>query len=152
LQAIAVFHKTQLSDTTNRLTKRGDLLNNVENMDSTKLKKPERSKREFLGEFEQIVLLAILRLRDDDAYGMTIRREIERCTGREATVGAVYITLDRLLAKGYVSTSLGEPTEERGGRAKRFYRVEGHGLKALQRSQEAMRRMRDGLSLAPELM
>jgi PadR family transcriptional regulator PadR len=120
-------------------------------MGSTKLRKSEPPKRDFLGEFEQIVLLAVLRLHDD-AYGMTIRQEIEQCTGREAAVGAVYITLDRLLAKGYVSTVLGEPTEERGGRAKRFYKVEGQGLKALQRSQEAMRRMLDGLSLAPEAM
>jgi len=119
-------------------------------MDSTKLRKLD-PKRDFLGEFEQIVLLAILRLRDD-AYGMTIRQEIQRCTGRESSVGAVYITLDRLLAKGYVSTVLGEPTEERGGRAKRFYKVEGHGLKALRNSQEAVRNLLDGLNLAPEVL
>jgi len=118
-------------------------------MNSTKLKKPGLPKRDFLGEFEQIVLLATLRLRDD-AYGMTIRQEIQRCTGRDTSVGAVYITLDRLLANGYVSTVQGEPTEERGGRAKRFYRVEGHGLKALRHSQEAMHNMLDGLSLTPE--
>jgi PadR family transcriptional regulator PadR len=64
----------------------------------------------------------------------------------------VYITLDRLVAKGYVTSALGEPTEERGGRAKRFYKVEGHGLKALQHSQEAVRKMLDGLKLAPEGM
>src|SRR5471030_2325920 len=60
-------------------------------MNSTKLKKPGLPKRDFLGEFEQIVLLATLRLRDD-AYGMTIRQEIQRCTGRDTSVGAVYIT------------------------------------------------------------
>jgi PadR family transcriptional regulator, regulatory protein PadR len=118
-------------------------------MDSTKLKKPDTGKRDFLGEFEQTVMLAILRL-PDEAYGMTIRQEIEARTGREAAVGAVYITLDRLLAKGYVSTFMGDPTVERGGRAKRYYRVEGDGVKALRRSQEAMRKMVEGLSLAPE--
>ena len=105
--------------------------------------------REFLGEFEQIVMLAILQL-GDDAYGMTIRQEIETRAGRDVTVSAVYITLDRLLAKGYVSDFMGEPTTERGGRAKRFFRVEGQGMKALQRSQHAMSKMSAGLNLTPE--
>jgi DNA-binding PadR family transcriptional regulator len=119
-------------------------------MGSTVLKKSEhQAQREFLGEFEQIVMLAILRLRDR-AYGMTIRQEIVSRAGRDVTVSAVYITLDRLLAKGYVSDFMGEPTTERGGRAKRFFRVEGKGMKALQRSQHAMSKMSAGLELMPE--
>ena len=113
------------------------------------MRKSSRSGRDFLGEFEQTVMLAVLQLKDD-AYGMTIRQEIESRTGREVAVAAVYITLDRLLAKQYVSATIGEPTKERGGRAKRFYRVEGNGLQALRRTQEAMRNMAQGLSLVPE--
>lgn len=62
----------------------------------------------FIGEFEQVVLLAVARL--DEAYGMTVRREIERQTGRDVSIGSVYITLDRLLAKGYVADHPGDPT------------------------------------------
>ena len=70
--------------------------------------------REFLGEFEHIVLLAVLRL-GDDAYGASVRREIETRTGRALTVGALYRTLDRLELKGYVASRVGDPTPERGG-------------------------------------
>ena len=69
-----------------------------------------------LGEFEQVVLLAILRLADD-AYGLTIRREIAECTEREPAPGALYTTLDRLEEKGLVASKYGDPTPERGGRA-----------------------------------
>jgi PadR family transcriptional regulator PadR len=75
----------------------------------------------LLGEFEQVVLLAILRL-DDDAYGVTIRSEIATCTGREPAPGALYTTLDRLEEKGLVRSRMGEPTPERGGRPKRYSR------------------------------
>src|SRR5437763_9323287 len=77
----------------------------------------------YLGEFEQIVLLAVLRL-GDDAYGVPIRREIEKRGGRKVTVGALYSTLDRLEAKGYVSSWFADPTAERGGRSRRYFRVE----------------------------
>ena len=72
------------------------------------------SGRDFLGEFEHIVMLAVLRL-GDRAYGVTVRQEIEFRTKREVSIGAVYATLDRLEAKGYVKSSLGDPTPERGG-------------------------------------
>jgi PadR family transcriptional regulator PadR len=74
--------------------------------------------REHLGELEQIVLLAVLRL-GDDAYGVPIRLEIEHRARRSLTIGALYRTLDRLEAKGYVASWFGEPTRERGGRSKR---------------------------------
>src|SRR6516162_12182 len=93
--------------------------------------------REYLGEFEQIVLLALLRL-GPNAYGVPIRKEIELRTRRPVTVGALYSTLDRLESKGYVASRFADPTAERGGRSKRFFRVEPLGLKALQRSQEAL--------------
>ncbi|MGH2436999.1 MAG: PadR family transcriptional regulator, partial [bacterium] len=70
---------------------------------------------------------------------------IEDRTGRNISIGAVYATLQRLEAKGYVSSSLGEPTAERGGRAKRLFRIEAEGARALQASQEAIRRMTLGL-------
>jgi PadR family transcriptional regulator PadR len=100
----------------------------------------------YLGEFEHIVLLALLRL-GKQAYGMRIRQEIEQRTGRSVAIGAVYATLDRMEAKGYVSSRRGEPTAERGGRAKRFFRIEAEGAEALKRSEEALSRMRLGVRL-----
>src|SRR5688572_24053530 len=102
------------------------------------------SKGEFLGEFEQLVLLALVRL-GEGAYGMTVRREIDERTGRDASIGAVYATLDRLEAKGLVRSSIGEPTPERGGRAKRCFTISAEGLRALRRSQQALGRMLEGL-------
>jgi DNA-binding PadR family transcriptional regulator len=99
---------------------------------------------EFLGSLEHIVLLALVRL-GSNAYGMTVRREIEQRTGRNISIGAVYTTLERLEAKGYVSSSMGEPTAERGGRAKRLFQIEGDGRAALETSQEAIRKMTRGL-------
>jgi DNA-binding PadR family transcriptional regulator len=99
---------------------------------------------ELLGSLEHIVLLALVRLRSN-AYGMTVRREIEKRTGRNISIGAVYTTLERLEAKGYVSSSLGEPTAERGGRAKRLFQIEAEGEKVLRSSQEAIRKMTLGL-------
>jgi PadR family transcriptional regulator len=92
---------------------------------------------EPLGEFEQIVLLAILRL-DDDAYAVPIREEILACTGRDVSRGSVYITLDRLETKGFVRSWLGEPTAERGGRAKRYYALRPRGLEALKAGRRAL--------------
>jgi PadR family transcriptional regulator PadR len=102
------------------------------------------AKGDYLGEFEQIILLALLRLRNN-AYGMTIRREILKRTGRQVSIGAVYATLDRLEQKGYVSSRQGEPTLERGGRAKRFFKIEADGAAALRESQEQMSKMAHGL-------
>jgi PadR family transcriptional regulator PadR len=104
------------------------------------------SSREYLGEFEQIVLLALLRL-GKTAYGVPVRREIEQRTQRSVSVGALYSTLDRLETKGYVASWFANPTAERGGRAKRFFRVEPLGLKAVKRSQRAMATMLEGLDL-----
>jgi DNA-binding PadR family transcriptional regulator len=82
-----------------------------------------------LGEFEQIVLLAILRL-DENAYGVTIREEIMARTDREPSPGALYTTLDRLEEKGLVRSRFGDPTPQRGGRAKRFFSISAKGSKA----------------------
>ncbi|MGH9409830.1 MAG: PadR family transcriptional regulator [Vicinamibacterales bacterium] len=97
-----------------------------------------------LGEFEQLVLLAIIH-QDEDAYGVTIRREIERRTRRTVAVGALYTALDRLEAKGLVTSAMSLPTRERGGRSKRFFTVTTAGEKALLRSRDTMTRMWSGL-------
>lgn len=103
-----------------------------------------------LGVFEQLVLFALARL-GDDAYGVAIRRDIEAETGRRISSGAVYTTLDRLRARGFVSSRWGEPTPERGGRRKRFYRLEPAGLQALARTYAALQRMSNGLAPTLEL-
>ena len=100
--------------------------------------------RERLGEFEQILLLAIIRL-GDQAYGVPVRREIEERTGRALTVGALYRTLDRLEDKGFISSWFGDPIPERGGRAKRYLRVEASGIRALKRSRQEMAAMWEGV-------
>lgn len=102
--------------------------------------------RDYLGEFEHIVLLAILRL-DEQAYGVTIRREIEARTKREVSIGAIYATLDRLEAKGYVRSRAGDPTPERGGRSKRYFRVTAPGISAVNRTHSALRSLTEGLDL-----
>jgi PadR family transcriptional regulator PadR len=101
-------------------------------------------KGSHIGEFEQHVLTALLRLRDT-AYGVPIHREIVERTGRDVAIGAVYATLDRLERKGFVSSRAGEPTPERGGRAKRYFRIEAPGVSALDESWRASDRMREGL-------
>lgn len=98
----------------------------------------------LLGSLEYIVLLALVRL-GPDAYGMTVRREIEKRTGRDISIGAVYATLERLEAKGYVRSFTGEPTAQRGGRAKRLFQIETDGHRALHESREAIRKMSAGL-------
>jgi PadR family transcriptional regulator PadR len=104
------------------------------------------SAREYLGEFEHIVLLAVLRL-GDQAYGVTIRREIEARTSREVSIGAIYATLDRLEAKNLVQSRLGDPTPERGGRSKRFFRVTAQGVSAVKHTHLALRSLTEGLAL-----
>jgi PadR family transcriptional regulator PadR len=102
------------------------------------------SKGDYLGEFEQIVLLALLRL-GEDAYGMRVRQEIEDRTGRDVSIGAVYATLDRMEMKALVKSSLGEPSAERGGRAKRTFQLTATGRKSLASTQKSLRGMLDGL-------
>jgi DNA-binding PadR family transcriptional regulator len=102
------------------------------------------ARREHLGEFEQIVLLAIVRL-EADAYGVPIRRDIAARTGRALTVGALYRTLDRLEDKGYVSSAFSDPTPERGGRSKRYFKVTAPGLRTLRASRKALTAMWEGL-------
>lgn len=105
---------------------------------------------ELLGTLEHLVLLALVRLKSN-GYGMTVRREIEERTGRSVSIGSVYTTLERLEAKGYVSSFFGEPTAARGGRAKRHFRIEARGEEALRASQDAIHSMTLGLTarLAP---
>lgn len=98
----------------------------------------------FLGEFEQLVLLAVLRL-GDGAYGTPICREIEERTGRGVARGAVYITLDRMEKKGFLKSRFADSTPERGGRARRYYKLQKAGLVALRDSIERISRMSDGL-------
>jgi len=100
---------------------------------------------DYLGEFEHIVLLALLRL-GDGAYGVTVRAEIERRIDRQVSIGAVYATLDRMEAKGLVKSHVGESTAERGGRAKRHFQITKRGVMAVNRTQEALRNMSQGLS------
>jgi len=93
------------------------------------------------GGLEQLVLIAILRL-GDKAYGVTIQTQIEERTCRPVATAAIYITLDRLAKKGYISSELGEPTPERGGRAKKYFKITALGEKAL----------RDSLSLIAKMV
>ncbi len=92
-------------------------------------------KGEYLGEFELLVMATVVRL-GDEAYGMQIRRDIEQRTGRPVSIGNVYAALRRLDAKGYIGTRKGEPTPERGGRAKRFFHLRPEGARALGRSRD----------------
>lgn len=107
------------------------------------------TKRDYLGEFEQLVLLAVMRL-GPGSYGVTIRQEIEARSGRDVSLGAIYPTLERLAAKGYVSSHIGKPTGERGGRSKRHYALEPAGEKALRRSWEILTSLWDGYTPEPE--
>jgi len=103
----------------------------------------------MLGEFEQLVLLAILRA-GEDAYGVPIRDAIVDRSGRDVSLAAVYKTLTRLEDKGLVVARVGEPTPERGGRRKRYYAVTAAGRRSLPQSVEVLRRMARGLDLGVE--
>ena len=99
-----------------------------------------------LGEFEQIVLLAILRL-GDEAYGAAVRDVIAARTNRQPSAGALYTTLDRLEEKGLVRSRFGDPTPQRGGRAKRFFKVSAAGVEAVARAQRSYQQLLEGLKL-----
>jgi DNA-binding PadR family transcriptional regulator len=100
-----------------------------------------------LGEFEQLVLLAIARL-GGEAYGIPIVEEIERRTGRSVARAAVYITLRRLEEKGFVSSWMSDPTPERGGKARRYVKLEPAGGRALRDARQVAERMWHGLDPA----
>jgi DNA-binding PadR family transcriptional regulator len=100
---------------------------------------------DLLGEFELVVLLAVLRL-GDEAYGASILEEISRKTRRHVARGSVYITLDRLEAKGLLGSERGDPMPIRGGRAKRFFKLKPRGLRVLKRTLTDLGRLQEGLA------
>lgn len=100
--------------------------------------------RAYLGEFELMVLLAVIRV-GDEAYGVPISREIEARSGRESALGSVYAALERLQQKGLVRSRLGERTPERGGRAKRYFRVTAQGIREVRQTQRALTALWQGL-------
>ena len=103
----------------------------------------------MLGEFEYLLITAAARL-GDNAYGATIRQEIEKATGSACSIGALYTTLDRLEKKGLLKTSMGEATPQRGGRAKREVKVTGKGVKAAAEFYDAVNRVSRGVSWASQ--
>jgi DNA-binding PadR family transcriptional regulator len=100
--------------------------------------------RPVLGDFEQLVLLGVLRLADE-AYGAAIRQEIHARSGRDVSINAVYTTLDRLEGKGFLRSWTGDPTPQRGGRRRKFYALSAAGVAALQQAYRAFTAMADGL-------
>jgi len=104
--------------------------------------------RKYLGEFERLILLAVLRL-GRDAYGMRIRLEIKERANRDSSLGAIYTTLERLEAKGLISSWTGDPSPERGGRAKRFFKLEAPGHHALQQAEQTTAAMSVAVPLVP---
>jgi DNA-binding PadR family transcriptional regulator len=104
-------------------------------------------KGDYLGNFDLMLLLALMRL-GDDAYGVTIAQELEDQTGREVVVASVYATLERLQERRLVASRLGEATQERGGRAKRYFRITGAGLREVRDARRSLMNLWNGL---PEL-
>jgi PadR family transcriptional regulator PadR len=100
-------------------------------------KMPERS---YLGEYELMVILTVIHL-GDEAYGVPICRELEKHRGRDVSVGSVYAALERLERKGLISSSLGDPTPERGGKAKRYFRATKEGLREAQETRQVLTRL-----------
>jgi DNA-binding PadR family transcriptional regulator len=105
------------------------------------------TKRDQLGRFELMVILVLIRL-GDNAYGVPISEELEKRTGRDMAVGSVYAALERLEDKGFVTSEFGEPTPERGGRAKKYFHVTARGLKEVKETQRSFVKLWHGL---PEL-
>src|ERR1700679_2912814 len=103
-----------------------------------------KKRQEPLGSLEHIVLLAVMRL-GPNAYGVMVRREIENATGRDISIGAVYATLGRLESKGFIRSYAGEPTAERGGRAKRYFGMTAEGKAALRNTHEIIMKMSAGI-------
>jgi DNA-binding PadR family transcriptional regulator len=103
-------------------------------------------RRKYLGEMELMVLLAVVRL-GDEAYGVPISKELLMLARREVSLGSIYAALERLESKRFVSSSLGDPTPERGGRAKRFFRATPNGLRALKTTRAALTKLWSGIPL-----
>jgi PadR family transcriptional regulator, regulatory protein PadR len=102
--------------------------------------------RTYLGEMELMVLLAVVRL-GDGAYGVPISKELRNLAGREVSLGSIYAALDRIEQKGHVTSRLGDPTPERGGRAKRYFRVTRTGVRALRTTRAALTSLWSGIPL-----
>jgi len=96
--------------------------------------------RSYLGEFELMILLAVIHL-GEEAYGVPISRELEAQRGRDVSVGSVYAALERMEGKGLVSSSVGDPTPERGGKAKRFFRITKEGLRQVHETRRVLTRL-----------
>jgi PadR family transcriptional regulator len=96
--------------------------------------------RGYLGEFELMLLLAVINL-GEDAYGVPISRELERHRGKNVSLGSVYAALERLEEKGLVSSNLGDPTPERGGKAKRFFRITREGLRQVRETRRVLTKL-----------
>ena len=103
--------------------------------------------QEYLGEFEQMVLLSIMRL-GEEAYGLAVRDELEAVAGRSPSSGALYTTLDRLERKGFLESAAGEASEERGGRPRRYVRLTPRGQEMLARSRNTLLALWEGLERA----
>jgi len=111
-----------------------------------------KTKTPALGDFEQLVLLGVLRLElEDAAYGAPIRQEIHARSGRDVSINAVYTTLDRLENKGFLKSWVGDPTSQRGGRRRKFYALRPAGIAALRQAYHAFTAMADGLQSRLEL-
>jgi len=100
--------------------------------------------RSYLGEFELMVMLVLIRL-GEDAYGVPIGRAIEEASRREVALGSVYAALERLEEKGFVASSVGDPTPERGGRAKRYFRVTKAGMQQVRKTRQTLINLWRGL-------
>ena len=107
-------------------------------------------KGDHLGEFEQLVLVALVRM-GGNGFGMDVRRELEATSGREVSIGSVYGTLERLETKGYASSSYSDQEPGRGGRPRRTFLIEPLGQVALRQCRAMFDRMWDGVSLDPTL-
>ena len=103
-------------------------------------------KEKFLGEFEQMVMLALIHLKDQ-SYGAKVRRLLDEQVGRSVAIGAIYSTLDRLEKKGMTESRMGESTPERGGRPKRYFKVTALGQTALKKSRSAMNTLWTGIAI-----
>ncbi len=108
------------------------------------------TQQDSLGGFQQLVMLAVLRLADE-AYGARMQRELEETAGRSVSISTVYVTMERLERKGLIDSWLADPTPVRGGKSKRFYKLTETGLQALRESRDELDRMWDGLETHQEL-